>query len=205
MEVIPMINRPELKKQAKESLKGKWGIAIGLMLLHGVIASALSYTAIGGLLVGVFSIGYLFAGMRIIRGEKPEVKDLFAGFSGNFLNNLAASVLVPLFTFLWTLLFIIPGIVKSYSYAMTYYILNDNPEMGAIEAITASRKMMNGHKMELFLLHLSFIGWILLSLLTFGILLFYVNPYMQEAQAAFYEKIKAQPAENAEPAVAAAE
>jgi uncharacterized membrane protein len=184
-----MINRPELKKQAKESLKGKWGIAIGLMLLHSVIASALGYTAIGGLLVGVFSIGYLFAGMRIIRGEKPEVKDLFAGFSGNFLNNLAASVLVPLFTFLWTLLFFIPGIVKSYSYAMTYYILNDNPQMGAIEAITASRKMMNGHKMELFLLDLSFIGWILLSILTCGILFFYVAPYMQAARAEFYRTL----------------
>ena len=201
-----MINRPELKKQAKESLKGKWGIAIGILVLHGIIVSALSSTYIGALLGGIFTIGYVFVSMKIIRGDKPMVKDLFAGFSGNFLNNLAASVLVSVFTFLWSLLFVIPGIVKSYSYAMTYYILNDNPGMDAIKAITASRKMMNGHKMELFLLHLSFIGWIILSMFTFGILMLYVAPYMQEAQAAFYEKLKAEQATaEAEPVVAAAE
>ena len=201
-----MINRPELKKQAKESLKGKWGIAIGILVLHGIIVSALSSTYIGALLGGIFTIGYVFVSMKIIRGDKPMVKDLFAGFSGNFLNNLAASVLVSVFTFLWSLLFVIPGIVKSYSYAMTYYILNDNPGMDAIKAITASRKMMDGHKMELFLLHLSFIGWIILSMFTFGILMLYVAPYMQEAQAAFYEKLKAEQATaEAEPVVAAAE
>ena len=205
MEVIPMINRPELKKQAKESLKGKWGIAIGIMVLHSIIVSVLSSTYIGVLLAGIFTVGYTFVCMQIIRGEKPVVKDLFAGFSSNFLNNLAAGVLVSVFTFLWSLLLIIPGIVKAYSYSMTYYILNDNPGMDAIKAITASRKMMKGHKMELFVLHLSFIGWIILSCFTFGLLMLYVTPYMQEAQAAFYEKIKAQPTEAAEPAVAAAE
>ena len=76
---------------------------------------------------------------------------------------------------------------------MTCYILNDHPEMSATEAITESRKMMNGHKMEYFILQLSFIGWILLSVLTFGLLLFYVLPYMQATNAAFYEKLKTCP------------
>jgi uncharacterized membrane protein len=76
---------------------------------------------------------------------------------------------------------------------MTPYILNDHPEMSASEAITESRKMMNGHKMEYFLLQLSFLGWIILSSLTWGILLLYVMPYMQATSAAFYEKLKEMP------------
>jgi uncharacterized membrane protein len=88
------------------------------------------------------------------------------------------------------MLFIIPGIVKSYSSAMSYYIMCDNPEMGANEAITRSREMMNGHKWQLFCLHFSFIGWILLSMLTCGLLLFMVTPYMNAATAEFYEKLK---------------
>ena len=91
-----------------------------------------------------------------------------------------------LYTFLWSLLFIIPGIVKSYSYAMTPYILLDRPELSATDAIKESEKMMNGHKMELFILDLSFIGWILLSMLTCGILVLYVEPYMMATKSAFY-------------------
>lgn len=89
------------------------------------------------------------------------------------------------------LLFIIPGIVKSFSYAMTPYILEENPELSANEAIDRSRAMMKGHKFDLFWLYLSFIGWILLSILTLGIGLLWLAPYMQTATAAFYEDVKA--------------
>ena len=184
-----MITRAELKRQAKESLKGNWGIAIGLMLLYGLIVVALTYTAVGGLFTGVFAAGYIWVTMMLIRGQKPEIKDLFHGTS-IFGESFVAGLLLGIFTFLWTLLFFIPGIVKSYSYSMTYFILNDNPGMKANDAITASRKMMNGHKMELFLLDLSFIGWIILTGLTFGILSLYVSPYMQQTRAAFYENLK---------------
>ena len=81
-------------------------------------------------------------------------------------------------------------IVEWWPYAMTYYILNDNPEMSANDAITRSREMMDGHKWQLFCLRFSFIGWYLLSALTFGILLIVVMPYMQAAEAEFYEKLK---------------
>ncbi len=187
-----MINRPELKKQAKEALKGNWGIAIVSMLLYGIIVGALSYTGIGGFFVGVFTVGYVAVFMMLIRGAKPEISDLFCGCTKNFAENFVAGLLISIFTFLWTLLFIIPGIVKAYSYSMTYYILNDNPGMSGKDAITESRKMMDGHKWELFVLHLSFIGWILLSMLTFGILVLYVEPYMMATDAAFYEKLKAE-------------
>ena len=186
-----MINRPELKKQAKEALKGNWGIAIVSMLLYGIIVGALSYTGVGGLFVGVFTVGYVAVFMMLIRGQKPEISDLFCGCTSNFAENFVAGLLISIFTFLWALLFIIPGIVKAYSYSMTYYILRDNPGMSGKDAITESRKMMDGHKWELFVLHLSFIGWVLLSILTFGILLLYVEPYMQATDAAFYEKLKA--------------
>ncbi|MBR4775400.1 MAG: DUF975 family protein [Bacteroidales bacterium] len=93
--------------------------------------------------------------------------------------------------FLWSLLFFIPGIIKSFSYAMTPFILEENPEMGAVEAIHRSRMMMRGHKFDLFWLELSFIGWIILGILTAGIGLLWIIPYMQTAIAAFYEEVKA--------------
>jgi uncharacterized membrane protein len=114
-----------------------------------------------------------------------KIENLF-DCTKNFGTVFVASILQGIYLFLWTLLFWIPGIVKSYSYAMTNYILIDNPNMTANEAITESRKMMDGHKMDLFLLDLSFIGWYILSIFTFGILLLYVAPYHEAARAQFY-------------------
>ena len=194
-----MINRPELKKQAKASLQGNWGIAIAAIIIYGAITVALSYTGIGSLFVGVFTFGYAAFFMSLIRNRSAKIEDLFCGFSEHFADSFVAGILVGVFTFLWSLLFIIPGIVKAYSYSMTYYILKDNPGMSATEAITESRKLMDGHKWELFVLHLSFIGWLLLCMLTFGILLLYVEPYMMATDAAFYESIKPVPEIEAEP------
>ena len=186
------MNRRELKTLAKESLKGNWGIAIGTMLLYMVITYALGATGIGSFFLGFIVAGYLAVNLSLIRNKTAKIEDLFSGCK-NFVTNFVAYLLMQIFTFLWSLLFIIPGIVKSFSYAMTMYILNDHPEMSASEAITESRKMMNGHKMELFVLCLSFLGWIILSSFTFGILLLYVIPYMQATMAAFYEKLKTMP------------
>ena len=94
------------------------------------------------------------------------------------------------FIFLWSLLLVIPGLIKSYSYAMSNFILADNPTMSANDAITASRKMMDGNKWRLFCLDFSFIGWYLLCGLTFGLLTFFVEPYHQAARAEFYESIR---------------
>ena len=188
-----MINRPELKKQAKASLKNNWGYAIAAIVIYGAITAALSSTGIGGLFIGVFTLGYVAFFMAIIRGNKAKFVDLFCGFTDNFADSFVAGILISIFTFLWTLLFIIPGFVKAYSYSMTFYILKDNPGMSATEAITESRKMMDGHKWDLFVLHLSFLGWLILCALTFGILILYVEPYMRATEAAFYESIKPAP------------
>lgn len=90
---------------------------------------------------------------------------------------------------LWTLLFIIPGIVASYSYAMTGYILAEDPDLTASQAIQRSKEMMRGNRWRLFCLQLSFIGWIILCLFTFGIGNLFLNPYQTAADAAFYREI----------------
>ena len=120
------------------------------------------------------------------------METLFDGFS-DFARSLVASLLMCIFVFLWSLLLIIPGIIAALSYSMTYYILADNPDVTASEAINMSKRMMFGHKTELFWLYLSFIGWAILCLFTFGIGFLWLLPYIQTSTAIFYENIKGAP------------
>ena len=106
-----------------------------------------------------------------------------------------ANLLVTLYTVLWMLLFIIPGIVAAFRYSMTFYILAENPELSASEAINRSKELMDGNKWRFFCLGASFIGWIILTLFTLGIGNLFLNPYMQAAHAAFYRDITAPLAE----------
>lgn len=122
--------------------------------------------------------------------EKPKFEKLGYGFKKCWEQAALLCFFHGLFIFLWSLLLIIPGIIKSYSYAMSNYIMADNPEVGALEAITKSRKMMKGHKFRLFVLDLSFIFWYLLVAITFGIAGIYVDPYVQATKANFYLKLK---------------
>ncbi len=182
----------QTKQAAKASLKGNFGMAIGVVLLHAVLVGVVGniVPGIGALILsGPLTFGLTLAFLTLIRNGKMYFENLFKGFE-SFGTTCIAGILQALFTFLWTLLFFIPGLVKSYSYAMTYYIINDNPNLSANDAITESRKMMNGHKLDLFLLDLSFIGWYILSTLTLGILLLYVVPYHNAAKARFYENLK---------------
>lgn len=182
----------DYRQKAWAALDKKWGVAILSFLVYSLIYSAISsFTGIGGLIVGgPLVIGYIAVILTIIRGGDAKIEQVFENFSGRFVSNMALFVLESLYLMLWFMLFFIPGIVKSYSYAMTYYIQCDNPEMGANEVITRSRQMMDGHKWQLFCLHFSFIGWILLCMLTCGLLTFMVTPYMNAATAAFYENLK---------------
>lgn len=185
-----MYNRVQVKMQAKESLKGNWGIAIGVILVAGILLSVASYVPFGSLvLTGVFAAGLAIVMLEIVRNWEVKFTDMFKGFN-NFGTNCIAGILVSIFTILWSLLFVIPGIIKAYSYAMTFYILADHPEMSAKDAIKTSQVMMDGHKMDLFVLELSFIGWYLLCVITFGIAALYVGPYVSASYAAFYEAIK---------------
>ncbi len=150
------------------------------------IASVLSLVSF--ILGGTVQLGY--AGFLLKQHDRAsfELKDLFSQFH-RFGQGFAQRFLRGLYTFLWMLLFIIPGIVKSYAYAMTPFIMAENPDMTASEAITASKQMMDGHKGELFWLHLTFIGWQILCIFTLGIGNLFLNPYMNAANAAFYKDL----------------
>lgn len=184
------MNNAQLKQLAKAKLKGNWGVALAVLLVAGVLSAAASsaFGIIELVIVGPLTVGVCSVFVSLFRKGSAQFEDMFGGFR-NFFNNFITGLLVNVFIALWSMLFIIPGIIKTYAYAMTFYIQNDHPEMTETDAITASREMMRGHKMELFLLDLSFIGWYLLSALTFGVLLLYVLPYHNAARTAFYEEL----------------
>lgn len=137
------------------------------------------------ILGGVVQLGYSLYLLKQHDGEITSVKELFSQFD-RFGQGFLQMLLRSLFIFLWTLLLVIPGLIKSYAYAMTPFIMAENPDMTAREAITMSKQMMRGHKWELFCMSLSFIGWVLLSCLTMGIGFFFLAPYINAAYAAFY-------------------
>ena len=137
------------------------------------------------ILGGVVQLGYAQYLLKQHDREIHSINDMFSQFD-RFSQAFLQKFLRGLYTFLWTLLFIVPGIIKSLSYAMTPFIMTENPNMTATEAITASKQLMEGHKWELFCLSFSFIGWHLLAALTLGIGNFFLNPYVEAAYAAFY-------------------
>ena len=186
-----MITNREIRELAKQDLRGNWTQPVVVTLVYVAITNVLSLIpAIGfiaTLLVGLplgYSYYLLFLGF--VRGAKddmlPHLFDCFQDYARSF----GVAFMVGLYTFLWTLLLIIPGIIKALSYSMSYFISKDHPEYSVDQCITASMRMMDGHKMDLFLLMLSFIGWILLSILTLGIGLLWVMPYMYTSIAHFY-------------------
>lgn len=152
------------------------------------VASILSFVSF--ILGGPVQMGYTHYLLKQHDKKDFRISDLFSQFE-HFGRGFAQKFLRGLYTALWALLFIIPGIVKRYSYAMTPFILAENPDMTANEAITASRQLMDGHKGELFWLDLSFIGWSILCVFTLGIGTLFLNPYMNAAHAAFYRDITA--------------
>ena len=224
----------DLRRAARNSLRGKWGIAVlagFLATLLGGTSSSLSLdievkgsgdstaSSIQGIdlsnyvdqelvttiltavtaVAAFFALVYLFVGsaveigycrfnMDLIDGQRPKAGTLFSYFN-IYGTAVAARLLRYIFVFLWSLLFVIPGIMASYSYSMTGYILADNPEFGARQAISMSKSMMRGNRWRLFCLQLSFIGWALLNVFTLGIGSLWLVPYTQAATAAFYREL----------------
>ena len=186
----------ELRAAARETLSGNWTNIVIATLVFIIISSAVSFIpVIGSIFIGIpLAFCYAILLLNFFRDKNSEglIEKLFAPLKENYVRTLSISFLVMIYTILWSLLFCIPGIIKAYSYAMTFFISKDRPELTADECINESMKMMNGHKMRLFLLDLSFIGWILLACLTFGIGFFWLQPYMQTARVAFYEDLRNQ-------------
>ena len=185
-----MTANKELRAQARSQLKGSWGLAIGVVLVYCLIIGASGIVAVGPLILGgPLTLGVVGFFMKKARGEANQFNNLFDGFN-HFGSSLVLYLLQSLFILLWSCLFMIPGIVKFFSYSMAFYILQDNPEIGGNEAITRSRKMMNGYKGKLFGLYFSFIGWYFLCCLSFGIGFIWLIPYIQASIANFYEDLK---------------
>ena len=221
------MNSSDLRYQARQTLAGKWGIAVlaGFLaaLLGGLVVGSgagpnlnleeeelrhipkvllpyiMMLASIGGILGivrfivgGPVKLGYCRFLLKMHDGEDAQVGDLFSRFD-RFGDGFCLELLTSLYIILWSLLFIIPGFIKAYAYAMAPFILEENPNMTPSEAIKASRELMDGHKFELFCLYWSFFGWALLSVLTLGIGSLWLNPYMNAATAAFYRSIAGRP------------
>lgn len=138
------------------------------------------------------SVGFCNTFRRLfVRGDDALTENMCKIATTNYWHKVWGMVLMAIFIFLWSLLLVIPGIVKAFSYSMTPFILEENPDLSANDAIDHSRAIMKGHKFDLFWLLLSFIGWGILCLFTFGIGFLWLMPYMQTSIAAFYEDVKA--------------
>lgn len=190
----------ELRTAARGSLKGNWGKSILavviFMIISAIIAGVGSFKGIGWVLellyfvlVGSWVSGILAYFLKLVRDESPSLRLLFSQLPRLFAF-FKLYFLVALYTFLWTLLLIVPGIIASFRYSLSFYIMIDNPEMTATEVINRSKAMMQGHKMKYFLLFLSFIGWYLLSIVTIGIGFLWLIPYIYATQASFYEDLR---------------
>ncbi len=206
------MSNQDYKNQALAALKGNWAPAVLATIVYFIVAGAFEtpnmlnelhlfnfwyaapLTLVGMILIIPFSLGFMNAFKELLRGDNRITGNSFRiGFSGGrYLHLLWGYILMTIKLILWYLLLIIPGIIKSFSYAMTPFILVDEPELSALQAIKKSRLMMKGHKFDLFWLLLSFIGWIILCIFTLGIGIFWLIPYIYTSFAAFYENVKAE-------------
>ncbi len=182
-------------QQARESLAGKWGQAIGALLVYMLVMVAIQLIPFAGAIIGLLiggpmAIGLATFSLALARDKEANINQLFEGFN-KFGLALAAYFLMVLFIILWMLLLIIPGIIAALSYSMTFYIIADEDSIDAMEAIDKSKAMMDGYKWKYFCLGLRFIGWALLCILTFGIGFLWLMPYMQVTNAKFYDDVKA--------------
>ena len=188
------MDRATLKSAAKQQIKGNIGILFVISLLIGLISGALVAVPVVGtianmLITGAFSLALIDIYMGLTRGKRPEIADVFSQFR-NMLPAFCTQFLMGLFTFLWSLLLFVPGIIKGCAYSQAMYILADDPGIGPMEAIRRSKEMMKGHKMEYFVLCLSFYGWALLGAFTLGILYIWLIPYMNATMANYYRSLK---------------
>lgn len=209
-----MKTNQDYKNEALAALKGHWASAVVATLVYVLVAlvcagggelggffhfspgTIISAAGVSLLLaffiIGPVEVGYVNSMRRLYEeGNGDLTSGMFEAAFGNYLHIVWVYFVMVVKVFLWSLLLIVPGIIKSFSYAMTPYIMVEHPEYSASEAINASCELMRGHKWELFCLYLSFIGWAFLSVITCCIGFFWLEPYISVAQAAFYKELKA--------------
>lgn len=192
------MTRQELKALAKQQLgggifKSPWMMAVVAFVIYTAITGAASsiVPGIGALLVvGPLTYGLNYILLKQARDHQPiQLGDLFKGFSNDFGGTFLLGLMTGLFTALWSLLFVIPGIVKAYAYSMAYYVKLDHPDYTWRQCMDQSQVMMKGYKMTLFIQDLSFIGWMIVGSFCFGIGVLWVQPYQMATRAQFYNAL----------------
>lgn len=213
-----ILNRPAIKAEAKSFIGQNarwWKMTLATILLYlldgGIsiyvnIATVINHddpsptvgysSSVITLLLIPFTIAASGYYLNHIRGFNPEWKSLYKEGIDNYGSYLVTGVLVNVFTVLWSLLFVVPGIIKALAYSQAKYVIHDNPRLKGKEAIEISKRMTNGFKGDLFSMYLSFIGWYILVGLTGGILSIYVTPYVETTAAMYYENLKRYSIEN---------
>ena len=183
-----------LMYMARESLQDRWALAIGVCVLNIVIAIAVQFIPVGGMLIsifitGPFTLGLVIFSLSISRDEEASVEQLFEGF--NHLGTaIGAYILTSVIIVIGIFLLIIPGIIAALSVSMTFYIIADDDSIGVLDAIKKSNEMMINYRWKLFCLYFRFFGWAVVCILTFGIGFLWLIPYIQISVSKFYEDIK---------------
>lgn len=186
------ISNSELKNRALSNLKDNWGGIIGAMFVAGLISYAVQIIPLGAfaamVISGPLTLGVVTYALKFSRNEEPEFNEIFSGFQ-NFGNAFVTQLLAGLIVFGFFLLLFIPGIIRALAYSQAFFILSENPQMDPLQALKKSREIMDGHKMDFFILQLSFIGWSFLCLLTLGIGFLWLVPYVRVTNAHFYREL----------------
>jgi uncharacterized membrane protein len=195
-----MLERSILKQFARDRLKGKWGTGAAItfvqLLIAGLFAGLGQIQSIQFIppfanifIIPVLNMGIFIVYVSLIKNNTFVFGEIFSGFK-IYLKALGVYWWMMLWTFLWFLLLIIPGIIKAISYSQAIFIIADNPNVRIRDALKISMKMTDGYKTDIFVMGLSFIGWALLSVLTLFIGLFWLVPYINATYAAMYFRLK---------------
>ncbi|MCH5198361.1 MAG: DUF975 family protein [Oscillospiraceae bacterium] len=195
------MDRKLLKANAKQQLGGgifktNWLNGLLVFLIFMGISFVGGITGIGSIAVIVimgpisFGMAKIFLGL-VMGAQSIEINDMFSGFKTDFGGTFLIGLMTTIFTFLWSLLFVIPGIIKSIAYSMAYFVKVDHPEYDWKQCMDESVSITNGHKGELFVLQLSFIGWMIVCGFTFGIGYLWLMPYMMSTYANAYAYLTA--------------
>jgi len=182
-----------LMADARAALEGKWGLAVGAFLVIGLISGAAQVVPIigflGSLIIGgPLALGGAIFSLSLSRREYPRFEQIFDGFK-KFETSLVAYLVTCIFIFLWSLLFIIPGIIAAISYSQTFFIIAQDDNIAPYDAMQKSKMMMEGHKAKYFRMILRFMGWSIVCLFTLGIGFLFLMPYAQVSMANFHRDI----------------
>lgn len=193
------MERKELKKWAKEKVKGNRWPLLGAIIVTSILVNFSisipykdgSFSLSIGWILYFIEVGLVYYLIKFINDQPREFKDIFK-FSNDFGKDLLVNLIASIFVFLWSLLLIIPGIIKYYAYSLIPYLLADDKykDIEKMDIIKKSEEIMKGHKMDYFLFQLSFIGWHLLAILTLGILEIWIIPYQRVAETKFLNDLK---------------